>query len=493
MLIDFEYKNKKLIVSYIDNNGNIKIKYYDWNSPTKYTICHEDDPDRDGKYVTWDGKTLKNMYTSRPDKYAIYNFIDSLDKEEQDLLFEYNEPNIFFIDIENEITDKKASPETAETAIQTISIVFKDKAMVMGTRDLSDDEVQSINKEVNEYTSSTYKFSYVKYKNEFDMLYNFFNKYIPKMAVLTGWNFKEYDWVFLVNRARRIGINPEAVSFTKRLYQPNKNEKDKFGKPSNFERPAHRLIIDYMDLFLKWDTSVKVKEADSLDFASEALTGLKKVNYEGNLKILYETDYRKFVYYNVMDSILVQKIHEKMRYVDILYGIATLSRIRTFDGFKTIPITEGIFRDKLKDNRNIILCKDENKEEGEKVIGGWVKKPVPGMSPWTCCYDYASLYPKSMIEFNISPDTYKGVLSKDGTYSVFNNHRIELEKDDIITVNNTVYRKEEGIVTKTLKDIYKDRKKYKNMMLAKDVEIEELKKELANLETELLNEDLEFA
>jgi hypothetical protein len=50
---------------------------------------------------------------------------------------------------------------------------------------------------------SDYKFKYVKYDDEFDMLYAS-SKMIPKMPILTGWNFLNYDWAFLVNRSRKL-------------------------------------------------------------------------------------------------------------------------------------------------------------------------------------------------------------------------------------------------------------------------------------------------
>jgi len=158
------------------------------------------------------------------------------------------------------------------------------------------------------------------------VLNNFFNKLVPKMPVITGWNFISYDWVFLVARARKIGVDPDVASFTKKMNIPfNFNAK---GQQNYAEMPAHRVIVDYMELFSKWDTSVKVKESQSLDFVSEKILGLKKVNYEGDLKRLHREDYRKFVYYNAVDSCLVQLIHQKMKYVDILYGMAVLGKIK---------------------------------------------------------------------------------------------------------------------------------------------------------------------
>lgn len=505
MLIDYEYKNQNLILSYIGDDGNIKIKYYKWTNPTKFVTCEDDDPGKSGKYVTWDGQSVKEIYTRNPNRYSVYDFLDKLPQEEQDKIFEYKEPNIFFVDIENEILDKKPEPHLAESAIQSISIVFKDKVMVMGVRELDENQISSINEDINNYFEKfgiKYTFKFIKYRNEHDLVFNFFNKYVPKMSVITGWNFLDYDWTFLVNRARRLGIEPNVASFTKKLIPS-------FDDNIYWEMPAHRLIVDYMELFKKWDTSIKVKESNSLDFVSGEVLGVKKVNYEGNLKILHETDYKKFIYYNAVDSILVQRIHEKMRYIDVLYGIATLSKIKTVDAYNTLPVTEGILRRKLKKNKNVVLCK-RDVVENDSVDGGWVKFPRVGMAMWTCCYDFASLYPTTMREFNISADSYKGYTDREiirarknqsmehfgqfedmekpeNEYSIFNNHRIEVEKEDLVLLNGAVFKNEMGVVNEVMGNIYGDRKSYKKKMFRAHNDMEEYKKEMEDIEKELIS------
>ena len=505
MLIDYEYKNQNLILSYIGNDGNIKLKYYRWSNPTKFVTCDANDPQKSGKYVTWDGESVKEIYTRNPNRYSIYDMLDKLPKDEYDTIFQYKEPNIFFVDIENEILDKKPEPHLAESAIQSISIVFKDKVIVMGTGELTKNQEESINSDINNYFDKfgvEYKFKFIKYKNEYELVFNFFNKYVPKMPVITGWNFLNYDWVFLVNRARILGIEPNVSSFTKKLTPSF--EDNKF-----WEMPAHRLIVDYMELYDKWDTSVKVKESKSLDFVSESVLGVKKVNYEGNLKILHETDYKKFIFYNAVDSVLVQKIHNKMKYIDILYGIATLSKIKVVDAYNTLPVTEGILRSKLKKEKNIVLCK-RDVVETERVDGGWVKIPRKGMAQWTCCYDFASLYPTTMRQFNISADSYKGYVDReiirsrknqltnhfkqfenmeyiDEEYAVFNNHRLKIDKNDLVLLNGAVFKNEMGVVNNVMGNIYADRKSYKKRMFKAHNDMEEYKKELEKLENDIIN------
>lgn len=501
MLVDYEYRNKKLLTSYVDDSGSIKLKYYSWPNPTKFIPCNDNDQDKSGKYTTWDGQSIKEIYTAHPSRYSVYEFLDSMSEDEQKTIFDYNEPNIFFMDIENEIVGEGVDPKAARGEIQTISIVNKNKVLVIGTKKFDKSNGESIENDINNYFAkfnSKYEFLYKYYESEYDMLLNLFKVMIPKMPVITGWNFIKYDWIYLVNRARNIGIDPSVASFTGVL-------RESYLDNDNSELPAHRIIVDYMELYEKWDTSVKVKESSSLNFVSENLLGVKKVNYEGNLTYLHNNDYYKFVLYNAIDSILVQQIHNKMKYIDILYGIGTLSKVRVTDAYNTLPVTEGILRQKMKREKNVVFVKKDRTSgsdvEEMSVKGGWVKDPIVGMSKWTSCFDFASLYPTTMRQFNISADSYKGALiiekgkdvmdmilklrAGDEVYSTFNGHKIKLELDDIVTLNGAVFKNEEGVVSKIMSEIYKERKKYKKMMMVANEELNDMQHELDRLKKEL--------
>jgi len=189
MLVDYEYLNGKLITSFIDKTGNIRLKYYPW-TPTKFIATSTDDPERHGKYVTWNGQSTKEIYTKYPNKYSVYDFIDTLPEEDQELLYGYHEPNIYFIDIENEILDKKPQPHLAESKVLSISIICKNKALVIGIDPLTAKEQKSIQNDINNDYGTIFEreweFKYVQYKSEYEMLLNFFKKFVPKMPVMTG-------------------------------------------------------------------------------------------------------------------------------------------------------------------------------------------------------------------------------------------------------------------------------------------------------------------
>jgi DNA polymerase elongation subunit (family B) len=417
MLVETQYlsNSKKLVVSYVDKSGEIKLKYYNWETPMKYVACEDNDPQKHPDFKSWDGKSVKQIDVSHPDRYATYEFLDSLPESEKNEIFEFNLPKIFFIDIETEIVDGfpeaadikdvngNVTKEGASTQVLSISIVYDDKIILLGLKEMPEDMQERIKDNTNKYFEkfgSDYKFKYIKYDDEFDMLYAFFYKMIPKMPILTGWNFLNYDWLYLVNRSRKISkwangkeykIDPAVSSLTKKMNKIWSTE---------FEVPAHRMIFDYMQLYEVCDTSIKVKESSSLDFVASKLVGVEKIKYNGSLQKLYEDDFETFMYYNAVDSVLVQKIHEARNYISIIYAISSLAQIRIVDvvsqmnnALGSLAITEGVLRNRFREMDNIVLFRDEKGDAESTIAGGWVKDPVVGLNQWVVCYDFASLYP----------------------------------------------------------------------------------------------------
>ena len=52
MLVETQYlpSTRKLVVSYVDKSGEIKLKYYNWDNPMKYVTCEDNDPIKHEKY-----------------------------------------------------------------------------------------------------------------------------------------------------------------------------------------------------------------------------------------------------------------------------------------------------------------------------------------------------------------------------------------------------------------------------------------------------------
>jgi DNA polymerase elongation subunit (family B) len=495
MLLDFEYRNSKLITSEINKKGEIELVYRNWKNPMKYEPCLPNDPNIHPKYTTWDKKPVRLTPTNRPSRFSVYEFLDRLPEEERNNLFEYQEPNMYFVDIETEILDTGfVEPIDATSQVLTIAIVRNDKVMVIGIKPLTKQEINKIKNQIETHFEKfdlKINFKYISFHDrenpEKEMMAYFFDTLVPKMPVITGWNFVSYDWTFLINRCRKLGLKPENSSFTKNLVEV-------FG--TDYELPAHRLVIDYMEIYKKWDTSIKVKERNSLDWVSNKILGVKKVDYTDeigitNLQDLYEKKFDRYVFYNAVDTILVQLIHQKQQYINIAFSIANLAKIRLCDFSQkqlntTLVQTEGFLRNEFRNKKNIVLCKDYDNVDTDTIPGGYVKPPNRGMNEHVACFDFASLYPTTQTQFNIAPENFKGfVIEKNPSFADFDGVLNKIEEDDIICINGAVFSREESVTVNFLKETYASRKKHKKIMNNEYMIIAKEKDELKNLEKEL--------
>jgi DNA polymerase elongation subunit (family B) len=499
MLVDYEYDEGKLKVSYVDSYGKIQMKYYPWKFPYNYEAAESDDFDIDPDFTTWDKKPVRKVPARRPNRHAIHYFMDELPEDEQKLLFDYHEPKVYFMDIETEVKGEFPEPRLAPNKVLNIAISCEEKVLVMGLQPLSDEQVKQMQVDTNEYFKAFNKqftLKYICYPSEYAMLEALFYNIMPKMPVVTGWNFVEFDWVYLVNRARNMNIDVNRVSPTGNLVKAwSKDERN----PKYAELPAHRVVVDYMELYTKWDTSVKIKESSSLDFVSEQVLGLNKITYDGTLQQLHDNNYYKYTYYNVVDTILVQLIHEKRKYFDILLGIATLCRVRMLDSYSTIRTTEGVLRKKYKDERNIVFCKrkytdappEYDADTGEVTAevglkGGWVKIPIVGMNRWVSVFDFASLYPTTMRQNKIAPESFIGTYDElKGKVLTTSDTWVDLPDDAVKLMNDAVFANEDSVTTNTLGEIYSGRKFFKKNMMACNDNISKLKNRKQEIETML--------
>lgn len=475
MIVNYEYLNGKLIVSYINKRGQMQFKNYNWPNPLEWKICSPTDPQKSDNYHTWDKKPVKLEATRYPSRYAIYEYLMKLPQNEKDDIFTYNEPKLFFCDIEVEITDGFPEAHIADNKVTSMCFIHNNKILLLGIKDITNTEVLQMELDINEYLKSyntDYKIEWYFCKTEYELLSYFFNDLIKNIPVLTGWNFIDYDWVYLVTRARKLGINPNVASPTGKLIKPWKKTEN-IQKPTFEELPKHRLIVDYMNIFDKWDTSIKIKESISLDFVANKILGVKKLEYAGTLKELYEKDYYKYLLYNCIDTALVQLIHNKQRTFDIMLAISNLAKIPIEDSPSAIRVTEGILFEKYhqigivmtKQKHNISTTDiDIDIDIEVELSGGYVKYPATGLKQWVTVFDFASLYPTTMRQFNIAPESYTGI-KIDNNYALLNGSKYEIQPNDIILLNNTVFKNEDSETKHILTSIFIDRKKHKNLGL----------------------------
>jgi len=381
-------------------------------------------------------------------------------------LFEQNFPNLYSCDIEVDVTDDGfAEPSSANNRINSIAWTHYPECMVFGLKELSGEECQRIEDDINKHVKKfdrAYRFTYKCFQNEADMIYDFLYNYARHAPLITGWFFWTYDWQYISNRCKRLNMDISWMSPTKQWYPykiMDKNEK------RVIMLPQHKLIVDYMAIYKKWDRTIEVKENDSLDFVADAALGIQKVKYPGSLKDLYLKDYEQYVFYNAIDTVLVELLDEKLKTMKTFLGLGNITRVEAMSAFSPIAMLEATMT-RYAYHKGLVFPKTEGRKEREEYVGAFVFEPVPGIYPWIASFDAASLYPTIMRQFKISIENFK---FKDKSYVPMDN--------EIKTSSGAVFDASyEPLIPEILTDYYNQRKKAKTTSQRAEKEANELEK-----------------
>lgn len=420
-MIDVEQSRDNVKISYIGKDGNRAYKYYNPRKKWRWEYTTPTDPKRDRQFKSWDGRNVKRDFSKFFDHLTIHEFLDT--QKDSHELFEYNKPRMHFCDIEVISKDDKfPKPEEVKWEVNTIAVVNQDGiCIILGDKPLTKSEIDDIEIDTNKHfegkgfkNSLDFKVKYVYFARERELLEFFWRDVMPKITLLTGWYFIDFDWTYLVNRSRKKGIDIEGLMGTKL-----------FGEK---QLPRHTLVVDYLEIYKKWDTSVKIKENDQLDYVAEQALGVRKIKFKGSFRELYENDYKKFVLYNNIDSALLYFLDESLNTMTTFLKIGLLSNVPHQKAFKAVPITETFYFKELY-KHNLILLKDTNVTPSrEKYEGAYVRFPEVGLHEDVVAFDFASLYPRIMIQFMISPEFFMGMVNdKDEERTRMTIHKIYKE------------------------------------------------------------------
>ena len=448
MILDYNFSKKRqqFTLSYIKENGAKALLKYNVG---RFKSFYETPS---GKFTNWNGKKCDIRWTDDPTWCDIKTFLRELPQRDRELILSKTNPKLYAADIEVEVDPSEfPDPDEAKYPILTISVVNDDlDTIVMGIKRL-EDPGNELQQHFIDYlnTCDFYKklnikephIRYLYFETEGEMLKYFLYNVVSKCPVLTGWNFLGFDWRYICNRIGRyypdISLNCCSIDWS----MTYKKFTDFKGNDYRLQMPNHTLIVDMMDVIDTFDMAVMpIKENMSLDYiASKSPVGLHKIKYDGNLQQLYERDYPRYVFYNAIDSVLVQLIDKCFKTLNSIYTQSLLIEHKIQMAMSKIAITESMFFNYFYDHDIKIV--PTNKFEGErgKLVGAYVREPTPGKHGWVCCNDFASLYPSAIITCNLSIENYMGCLD-DGD---FTEQQIEKYKQDpnyFVSVNNCVYK-----------------------------------------------------
>lgn len=241
------------------------------------------------------------------------------------------------------------------------------------------------------------------FTNEQDLLIAFLEEYRKNIpTIITGWNVEYYDMLYLYNRLIRV-LGPDSVKKLSPVYITEMREQGKDSRP----RIAGVSILDYLYLYKKFNYSEEPRY--TLDAIAKKELGKGKIEYDGDLQVLYETDIDKFIEYNIHDVRLVVELDSKLDFIEIARGICHKGRVPYEDIIFTSRYLEGAALTYCKQN-NIVSERFKSTGTGQ-AEGAFVKIPDPGIYEYVYDLDLTSLYPMTIISLNISPETLVGVIT----------------------------------------------------------------------------------
>lgn len=465
MIINIEQREGRLIISYVKKDGTIGFSQLNIPQSHQYMYMYAQRGQGIPGLQSWDFKPIRKAPAQFLNKHRIQEFFMDAGDDNVAHLFEANMPILSACDIEVEVTDDGfAEPGNAKNKITAICFSRYPDVTVFGSKPLSGEECKAIENNINEHVSKfgkKYQFIYKYHANEADMIYDFLYNYVRHAPLITGWNFWGYDWRYIVNRCKKLNMNIDWLAPTG---QWNVHKIMDHNEKVEVLIPQHKLIVDYMAIYQKWDRTVEIKENDTLDFVAEEALGVRKVQYPGTLQDLYNKDYEKYIFYNAIDTILIELLDTKLKTMSTFLGLANITRVEAMSAFSPISMLEATLSRYAYSRGQVFPKKDEMKEK-EQYEGAFVFEPLRNIYPWVASFDFASLYPSIMRQFKISVENFK-----------FKDKNYEPKDNEIKTCSGAVFDSSyEPLLSEILTNYYKQRKDAKKVSLMAEKEANELK------------------
>lgn len=537
MYINVKEKNNKLYITELNQDYKLTFKVEDNFKPELFV--ESSFPESEFSSLI-DGTPLEKIQFNSISEFKDYKFrMRDLDNsglygdipvEYQYIRAKYSHddkqftPRYWLLDIETGVPKTGfPNPELAESPIILIQIAESDNNMryVFGM--------------LNMYTPKENE-TFFYYPTEDAMLLAFKDFMMERTPATTvAWNGDGFDFVYIINRFKKIGLPPELLSPFGILED---HKALIFGTMTKIQKPLGFSWVDYIEAFKR--TIPQGQDSWSLEHMSKVVLGDKeggKLDYkhhgfrdmrafitrdydpeldiheDSKLKKYFNTDvqlfteewYQLFVSYGVIDVDVLKAMDQKKGILNTLTFLAQTMSVNLYDVFATVKPWQIHIYNKLYDRNQLVPAKSPF--DTYKIPGGHVYAK-PGLYNWVCSFDVRSLYPFCMICLNMSPETYiqpKDVPADLKELTKAFTRYVVKEDDDIqcediymalpeehkqkitellvkynfaMSPNGALFKKDfEGILPELTFDIFTSRKKFKKLQKENEIIREGLKAE----------------
>jgi len=472
-------KDNKYLIHLWEDEGYSKVEWIN----QAYIECHE----ADATHTGLNGEPLKKISKWDPSNSKLH--FHDMPAYQKFLVEKYgtnDEPSTthreVFFDIETEMGDALTEDYIKSAPKKVTSIAWYDKQIDEWAIVILDSKgelkrTKARNKEI------------IPCKTEEELLAKFLERFREMDPdIIVGWNSDYFDIPYLYYRM----CNVLGEDFARHLSPIGYVRETPWFK-DQYIQIAGVESLDYMRLHKKY--SWADEPSMRLDAIGEKYAGVNKIEYEGNLDRLFETDVQKFIQYNFRDVEILKLLDEKLDYLSLTKNLSHKGKHNYSEVYANTKTQDGAISAYLLGKKIIPPAKDRNPLSKKNYAGGYLFCPKAGIYNYVFDEDLTSLYPSIIMTVNIGKETMVGrIIDADDRNNrlglndlkcmdyadeliVENNKRSQtkvnvgrlvrmIEENELsISANGVMFRTDrESVLSTILKKWFDERVRYKNEM-----------------------------
>lgn len=395
---------------------------------------------------------LKNVFASKFHIEDHYRF--RFAQEYKNTIFNISKA---YFDIEVDTIDMAGDfPEMGECPVNAISLINdsdhsinifllrneknplieefeKEVASGVVYQELQDFIIQSVTPELAEhYDMYNFKINFHFYDEEIRLIQDFFllvNQLEPDFLI--AWNMA-FDIPYLHDRIIALGYDPRDImchravekEFRRAEYYIDTRAAEFAERGDFYDISSHTVYLDQLIHFASRRKGQKAFDSYKLDDIGYIVAKIHKLDYSyitTNLTKLPYLNYKVFVFYNVIDTIVQKGIEEKVKDLNYIFGKCIVNNTRYEKCHRqTVYLSNRANAEWRKDG--LIIGNGSGTKEKVSYPGALVGDPlhnsdyskykqdnqVMNIVDNMCDFDYKALYPSTAIQNNMGPNTQIG-------------------------------------------------------------------------------------
>jgi len=272
--------------------------------------------------------------------------------------------------------------------------------------------------------------------------------------ILIGYNSDFFDIPYLYYRMVKI-LGEEFANELSPISRVKSKKTDKYWyNEGQFVEIIGVESLDYMRLHRKY--SWKDEPSWKLDAIGEKYANINKVEYEGNLDQLFETDIHKFIQYNFRDVEILKLLDEKLQYIALTKNLSHKGKHNYSEVYRNTKTQDGAISAYLLDKGIIPPSKDRNLITKKNYAGGYLFCPKAGLYKYMFDEDLTSLYPSIIMSLNIGKETMVGrIIDADDRNSRLGLNDLKAKDPDTKIIIESPSRQQKNITIQNLIDVIK--------------------------------------